>query len=92
MVGPKKLQSNGRGRRGGWGGRSREGAGLEAPGGNQGWVAEPIAGGGGCERRERAAGGGGGEAAREREQASKRLAGTRAGWRSRSPEAVAASA
>ena len=32
----------------------------------------------GCERRERAAGGGGGEAAREREQASKRLAGTRA--------------
>ena len=35
---------------------------------------------------------GGGEAARERERASKRLAGTRAGWRSRSPEAVAASA
>ena len=42
--------------------------------------------------RKNCRGGGGGEAARERERASKRLAGTRAGWRSRSPEAVAASA
>ena len=42
--------------------------------------------------RKNCRGGGGGEAARERERASKRLAGTRAEWRSRSPEAVAASA
>ena len=40
--------------------------------------------------RKSCRGGGGGEAARERERASKRLAGTRAGWMSRSLEVVTA--
>ena len=60
-------------------GRSREEAGIGLPGGNQGWMAEPVAGGGGCERRERSAASGGWRR-RSREGAGLVAPGGNQGW------------